>query len=116
MIEFKGTYLHEPRSESYAVLVQFDGVLLHIWHPADPFYRLLSSDVFHLGYSRFKRVHRIKLPNGAHIETDDNAAMTMLRKRHHHVKHRLQNHSMWIFGSVAVLLTLVALTGGWLIK
>ncbi len=115
MIEFKGTYSHESNGESHMVLVQFDGVLLHIWHLADPFYRLLSIDVFHLGYSRFRRMHRIKLPNGGRIVTDDDAAVTLLRKRHRQWKHRLQDRGTWIFGGVALLLTLVALTGGWLI-
>ena len=30
MIEFEGTYSHESSAESHSVLVQFDGVLLHI--------------------------------------------------------------------------------------
>ncbi len=115
MIEFKGTYSHESNDGSQMVLVQFDGVLLHIWHLTDPFYRLLSSDVFHLGYSRFTQMHHIKLPNGGRIETGDDAAMTLLKKRRRQEKHRLQDRNMWFFSAVALLLTLVALTGGWLI-
>ena len=78
MIEFKGTYSNESDNESHVVLVQFDGVLLHIWHLSDPFYRLLSSDVFHLGYIRMRKMHRIKLPNGGRILTDDDAAISLL--------------------------------------
>lgn len=115
MIEFKGTYSHESNDGSQMVLVQFDGVLLHIWHLTDPFYRLLSSDVFHFGYSRIKRMHHIKLPNGGRVETDDDVAVTLLKKRHRQGKHRLQNLDMWFFSALAFLLTLVALTGGWLV-
>ena len=61
------------------VLVQFDGVLLHVWHMKDPFHRLLTSDVFRLPPSMGKRKRYIKLPNGGRIETDDFNALSTLQ-------------------------------------
>lgn len=115
MIEFKGTYLNESDNKSHVVLVQFDGVLLHIWHLSDPFYRLLSSDVFHIGYARPNRMHRIKLPGGGRILTDDDAAISMLRKRHGAWGHRLLNNSMLIRSIAALLLCFVVFAGAWMV-
>ena len=111
MIEFKGTYFNESDKESRVVLVQFDGALLHIWHLSDPFYRLLSSDAFHVGYVRFNRMHRIKLPNGGRILTDDDAAISLLRKRNRVWVDRLLKNSMLIRGIAALLLTVVVFAG-----
>ena len=69
MIEFKGTYYHNNASK--AVLVQYDGALLHIWQAADPFCKLLKSDVFQLQPDIGKAKRCIKLPNGNRIETND---------------------------------------------
>jgi len=71
MIEFKGTYFQNPKSAPVHVLVQFDGVVLHVWHLPEPFHRLFSSDVFHMPVSLIKTRHSIKFPNGGHVETDD---------------------------------------------
>ena len=78
MIEFKGAYINKLTDESKSVLVQFDGVLLHVWHIADPFYRLFVSDVFTLKLSLARGKRCIKLPNGGTIETDDTHALVML--------------------------------------
>lgn len=80
MIEFKGSYYKRTKANATAVLVQFDGVLLHVWHLSDPFYRLLSSDVFHLSSPLFKGRPRIKLPNGGLIETEDVEAIDALQQ------------------------------------
>ena len=117
MIEFKGTYSNESDRESHVVLVQFDGTLLHIWHLSDPFYRLLSSDVFHLGFARWNKMHRIKLPNGGRILTDDDTAISLLRKRHGHVVwiHRLLKNSMLLRSIAALLLSFVVFAGAWMV-
>lgn len=111
MIEFKGTYSNESDSKSHAVLVQFDGVLLHIWHLSDPFYRLLSSDEFNLGYARLNRMHRIKLPSGGCVLTDDDAAISLLRKHHRAWAHRLLKNSILLRSIAALLLSLAVLAG-----
>jgi hypothetical protein len=115
MIEFKGTYRNESDNESHVVLVQYDGVLLHIWHISDPFYRLLSSEVFRLGYARLNRMHRIKLPNGGRILTDDDAAISMLKKRHRDRSHGLLENSLVLRGIAALLLSLVVFAGAWMV-
>jgi len=76
MIEFKGTYYHNDASKT--VLVQYDGALLHIWQTADPFCKLLKSDVFHLQPDIGKGKRCIKLPNGNRIETNDIQAFRSL--------------------------------------
>lgn len=76
MIEFRGTYYHNNASKS--VLVQYDGALLHIWHMADPFCRLMKSDVFQLQPDIGKGKRCIKLPNGNRIETNDIQAFLSL--------------------------------------
>jgi hypothetical protein len=113
MIEFKGTYSNESGNESHVVLVQFDGALLHIWHLSDPFYRLLTSDAFHVSYKRLNRTHRISLPNGGRILTDDGAAISLLRKRHRAWVDRLLTNSMLIRSIAALLLSLAVFAGAW---
>ena len=83
MIQFKGAYFNRVTSESKSVLVQFDGVLLHVWQITDPFCRLLTSDVFTLQPAFGKRKRYIKLPNGGKIETDDIAAFSSLTASRH---------------------------------
>jgi len=78
MIQFKGAYFNKATKESKSVLVQFDGVLLHIWQTADPFCRLLTSDVFTLQPAFGNGKRYIKLPNGGKIETDDISAFSSL--------------------------------------
>ena len=78
MIEFKGSYFQSSRSKPTPVLVQFDSVLLHVWHLSDPFYRLFSSDVFHISKSLTKKCRHIKLPNGGRIITDDLKSLALL--------------------------------------
>jgi hypothetical protein len=114
MIEFKGTYSHESSADSRSVLVQFDGVLLHIWHLSDPFYRLLTSDVFHLSCKQFGGNHRIKLPNGGFIETEDHDAMILLRNKYHPLMHRLIDKRLMAQGIVAILLTLFVVGSIWI--
>ena len=113
MIEFEGTYSHESSAESHSVLVQFDGVLLHIWHLSDPFYRLLTSDVFHLSCKQFGGNNRIKLPNGGRIETDDHNAMILLRQKYHPLMHRLMGKRAMTQGIAAILLVLFTVGSIW---
>ena len=115
MIEFEGTYSHESSAESHSVLVQFDGVLLHIWHLSDPFYRLLTSDVFHLSCKQFGGNHRIKLPNGGLIETEDHDAVTLLRKKYHPLMNRLLDKRLITHGIVAILLMLFIVGSIWIV-
>lgn len=82
MIEFKGVYFNKATNESKTVLVQFDGVLLHVWQMADPFCRLLSSDVFSLQIPIGKGKRYIKLPNGGKIETEDINAFVSLHAKY----------------------------------
>ena len=79
MIEFKGAYFNKTTNESKSVLVQFDGVLLHVWQITDPFCRLLTSDVFTLSAPLRKAKRSIKLPNGGRIETSDIKAFITLQ-------------------------------------
>ena len=79
LIEFKGAYYKNSRNEPQSVLVQFDGVLLHVWHMSNPFHRLLTSDVFRLPASIGRGKRHIKLPNGGRIETDNLDALTTIR-------------------------------------
>lgn len=82
IIEFKGTYHQGSDDRSMVVLVQFDGVLLHVWHQSDPFYRIVSCDVFQIAGSLTKRRRCIKLSNGDRILTDDIPALRALSQCH----------------------------------
>jgi hypothetical protein len=107
MIEFKGTYYHNNASKS--VLVQYDGALLHIWQTADPFCKLLKSDVFHLQPDIGKDKRYIKLPNGNRIETNDIQAFRSLdasrRQAHFTGTSHLANlrRLVWLIGGSALL-------------
>jgi hypothetical protein len=79
LIEFKGTYYSRSSKETQSVLVQFDGVLLHVWHMSNPFYRLMTSDVFKLPPALAGGRRQIRLPNGGRIETDDIDALVSLQ-------------------------------------
>lgn len=83
MIEFQGKYYQFAKSTSVDALIQYDGVLLHVWHLSDPFHRLFSSDEFRLDRSVFKSTTVLKLPNGGHVETDDTRALEQLALTHH---------------------------------
>jgi hypothetical protein len=115
MIEFKGTYSNESDDTSHVVLVQYDGLLLHIWHLSDPFHQILSSDMFHLGYTRMNKMHRIKLPNRGYVLTDDDAAISVLRKRHVARSHRSLKNSMLLCGIAVLLLGFAVFTGAWMV-
>lgn len=79
MIEFYGAYYRKKTSPPQSVLVQFDGVLLHIWNISSPFHRILSSDAFRLPFTLGQRRHWVKLPDGSRIETDDIQALVLLK-------------------------------------
>jgi len=82
MIEFKGKYCQRANEKSVVVLVQFDGVLLHVWHLPDPFYRILSSDAFQVAASFTRGQRCIKLSNGDRILTNDAPALDSLAQCH----------------------------------
>lgn len=79
MIEFRGAFYKSKSSPSQSVLVQFDGVLLHIWNISTPFHRILSSNVFRLPFAPGQQRCWVKLPNGCRIETDDIQALASLK-------------------------------------
>jgi hypothetical protein len=81
MIEFKGIYYKNKNTPCQSVLVQYDGVLLHVWHMANPFHRILASDVFSVPGSICNGKRLIRLPNGAKIETDDVRAHVLLQSK-----------------------------------
>ena len=113
LIEFNGTYRHESSGDSQVVLVQFDGMLLHIWHVSDPFYRLFSSDVFQLNFSRFSGACRIKLPNGGRVETHDKDAFKQLQNTYHPMMGQLIGKRTLIQGVFALLLGLAIGVAAW---
>lgn len=81
MIEFRGTFYQGVKSDPMTVLVQYDGVLLHIWHLSNPFHRLFSSDEFRILGSFVKAEKIIRFPNGGHLETDDHQAFECLTRK-----------------------------------
>jgi hypothetical protein len=83
MIEFKGAFYKNKTSPPQPVLVQFDGVLLHIWNISYPFHRILSSDDFEFPVAL--RQHRpcVKIPKGSRIETDNIQALNQLKSNCH---------------------------------
>jgi hypothetical protein len=116
MIEFKGTYYKTNSTTAQTVLIQFDGVLLHVWHLSDPFHRIFASDVFRVPYSLARHRPFIKLPNGGKIESDDTKSLIQLRTTSrsllvHDGAEALSRRSvlLWFFGTVtAFTLFLIA--------
>lgn len=104
MIEFKGKYSIKSTGEFKSVLVQFDGVLLHVWQLANPFCRLLTSDVFKLQTSIGNKYY-IKLPDGTKIVTDDLNGFDLLRKNYH----TLNDHDNNLFSPKNMLIGFSAL-------
>jgi len=79
MIEFKGTYHQFSKADPVAVLVQYDGLILHVWHISEPFHRMTSSDNFNIHKPFAARGHHsIKLPNGSCIKTENRHALDEL--------------------------------------
>jgi hypothetical protein len=79
MIEFKATYQLCSKADPIAVLVQYDGMVLHIWHTSEPFHRLALSDEFHVRKSFSGQARNaVRLPNGSRILTDDRSAIEQL--------------------------------------
>jgi hypothetical protein len=116
MIEFKGTYYKTNVMASQSVLVQFDGVLLHVWHLSDPFHRIFASDVFRVHTSLTRKKRFIKLPNGGRIESDDIDALVQLQTSSrslfiHEGAGTLSHRAilLWFFGTItAFTLFLIA--------
>lgn len=98
------------------VLVQFDGVLLHVWHQSDPFYRIVSCDAFQMVTSLIKGQRCIKLSNGDRILTDDIQAADNLSQsdstRHHSASSL--SKSAWIIAMLSTISVLFAIW--WFVK
>jgi len=110
IIEFKGTYYHGSDDRSMVVLVQFDGVLLHVWHQSDPFYRIVSCDVFQIAGWFTKGRRCIKLSNGDRILTDDIPAMRALSQCHAGADpaNAYPSKSVWVAATLGFISLLVA--------
>lgn len=110
LIEFKGAYYRKGRCTPQSVLVQFDGVVLHVWHMSDPFHRLLTSDVFRLPPAIGRGKRCIKLPNGGRIETDDLNALGTIQSSSHsacicvYLEKSVPGFKIIVAGSVLLLL------------
>ncbi len=109
MIEFKGTYFQSHKAEPIVVLIQFDGVLLHVWHLPEPFHRLFTSDEFHIAGLLGKTRHIIKLPNGGRLETDDTQTFKKLESTYKYIADKdinmLKNNLFFaLLGSMAIIL------------
>jgi hypothetical protein len=113
MIELEGKY-QLSGSESTLVLVQYDGVILHVWHLAEPFHRLVFSDVFQISSSFSKKRHTIKLPNGGKIDSLDQTAMALLcqeykKRRDASTFSMVRNWAIAILGSMSLMIGLWSL-------
>jgi hypothetical protein len=113
MIELEGKY-QLSGSESTLVLVQYDGVILHVWHLAEPFHRLVFSDVFQISSSFSKKRHTIKLPNGGKIDSLDQTAMALLcqeykKRRDASTFGMVRNWAIAILGSMSLMIGLWSL-------
>ncbi|MDA8139814.1 MAG: hypothetical protein M0036_14280 [Desulfobacteraceae bacterium] len=109
MIEFKGRYYQLTCKAAVDALIQFDGVLLHVWHLSDPFHRLFSSDEFYLDRPIFKNGLVLKLPNGGRIETDDREALEQLSHKQPNCGYSLpcpltQNWVLILLGAITLVL------------
>lgn len=108
MIECKGAYYRTKTSPSQAVLVQFDGVLLHVWHMSDPFHRILASDVFSVQKAIGKSRYYIKLPNGGKIETDNFSAVISLKSCCQHPQFNVSQGILSWRNNFAMILSTIA--------
>jgi hypothetical protein len=85
MIELKGKYYDTSNRNPLAVLVQYDGQMLHVWHLSDPFYRLRSGSEF-MVKSMKNRGQIIKFSDGSCIETENNDALNLIIDKLNRVK------------------------------
>lgn len=81
MIELKGLYYNNSKKSPMAVLVQYDGQFLHVWHLTDPFFRLRSSSRFVVKHTNKKGGKIIKFPDGAYIESENENALNELMEK-----------------------------------
>lgn len=114
MIELKGIYYSDSKHGPMAVLVQFDGRLLHVWHLADPFFKLRSSSRFTIKPAKKKREKMIKFPDGACIQSDNIDALdTLMENTRHSIT---SNHSLFLKNGTLIViaaLILILLAAGW---
>ncbi len=114
MIEFNGEYKKKGNNLPMPVLIQYDGVLLHVWHISEPFYRLFSSDVFQVNQPFFSK-QCIKLPIGGRLETENIEAIRLIENlqncqtsRNHSLVHR-KTRFMVTLTSLLIILSAVLL-------
>lgn len=114
MVELKGIYYNDSKHSPMAVLVQFDGQLLHVWHLADPFFRLRSSSRFMIKPVKKKREKIIKFPDGACIECENTDAFDTLMEN---VCHSItSNRSLFLRNGTLIViaaLILILLGASW---
>jgi hypothetical protein len=117
MIELKGSYYQSDGKKALPVLVQFDGAFLHVWHLADPFYRLISSDDFSIASSGNGRPGIIKATsNNIRIETDDLQSLQKLKTRSDRLR-RVKTRKAIKIPMIIITAALVCLfLGMWLVR
>ena len=81
MIEFQGLYYSGGNKNPMTVLIQFDGRHLHVWHLADPFFRLRSSLRFTVRPLNKKSGKMIKFPDGAYIKSEHDHDLNRLMEK-----------------------------------
>lgn len=109
MIELKGIYYNKIEHDPMAVLVQYDGRLLHVWHLTDPFYRLRSGSRFAIKSKQKTEAKVIQFSDGAHIETDNIEALNTLMEKIGSIyasKTRFLFKMLKLFGGLALICSL----------
>ena len=115
MIELKGTYLENEGKKPVSVLVQFDDDVLHVWHLHDPFYRIALSSDFSIALSNDSGHGRIKLSNGARIETSDHENLERLRKDANGIRGKQTIKTIMLHKTILLSVIIILLAGIWLI-
>lgn len=114
MIELKGIYYNDGKHSPMAVLVQFDGQILYVWHLTDPFFRLRSSSQFVVKQIKKKAEKIIKFPDGAFIESENAEALDILMQKSNRTRtskgQTICSKSTMIFIALLILLLIGA---GW---
>ncbi len=96
------------------VLVQFDGAYLHVWHLADPFYRLISSDDFTIVPASAGQSGMIRASSSICIETDDTQKLQHLKTSSDHLR-RINTRKAVKLPIIAMTVALICLLLGiWL--
>ena len=108
MIEFKGSYYQADNRKVLPVLIQFDGTYLHVWHLADPFYRLISSDDFTIMPGPGGRAGSIRVSSSICVETDDLQELQKLKTNSERLR-RLNTRKALKLPIIAITAALICL-------